>query len=428
MEPVELQLEALGKGGEAIARLDGRVVLVDRGVPGDRVRVALREAEGRTLRGRVLELCEPSPERVAPACPIVERCGGCRWMAASAPLQARSKAQLLRDALERLGGLDLSAVEVRPLVSASPALGYRRRARLHVRKGRVGFLQEGSHELVEVQSCAVLEPTLDRALTRLPAALREAGLLAKASELDLVCDGDRWSFGIDVERLSGAVRSKLEAVVRTVGAEGAVVLERQPKARPQLLGRPTLGALRPDVFAQVNGASNEVLVAHALELLKPQPGEALLELFCGAGNFTLPLLAAGSSVVGIDSAGPALGLLRSRADAAGHGAALRFVEGDGLGRAKALAEEGRRFDALLLDPPRSGCSGLAPVLHRLGVQRVLYVSCDPATLARDLRELSDIGFRLRVVEPHDLFPQTPHVEAIALLERSPAASAPKGGG
>jgi 23S rRNA (uracil1939-C5)-methyltransferase len=208
----------------------------------------------------------------------------------------------------------------------------------------------------------------------------------------------------------------VEKLVAQVGARGAVL--RIDKVAPLLIGKPVLGTLRPDVFAQVNAASNALLVAAAMERLRPAGGLRVLELYCGSGNFTLPAMAAGAQVVAVESAGPALGLLRDAAEKRGLRGQLRIMEGDALKLSQALAGEGQRFEACLLDPPRAGASGLGPSLRALGVERVVYVSCDPATLARDVGELRGAGFKAVWAQPFDLFPQTPHVEGLVLLEKS----------
>jgi 23S rRNA (uracil1939-C5)-methyltransferase len=182
---------------------------------------------------------------------------------------------------------------------------------------------------------------------------------------------------------------------------------------------PTAGTARsrPDVFQQANRGANARLVAAALGLLAPD-GEDVLELFCGAGNFTAPLAARARSVAAVEVQGPALELARADLAAAGN---VRFFAGDALALARAFARErgpgARRFGAVLLDPPREGARGLGPALRDLDAPRAVYVSCDPATFARDLRGCVEAGYRVDAVQPVDLFPQTHHVEAVGLVVR-----------
>jgi 23S rRNA (uracil1939-C5)-methyltransferase len=174
-----------------------------------------------------------------------------------------------------------------------------------------------------------------------------------------------------------------------------------------------LARSRPDVFQQANRPANARLVRDTLDLLRPD-GLDVLELFCGAGNFTGPLAGRAASVSAVEGQGPALDL--ARADLGGQN--VRFFAGDALALASALAREGRRFGAVLLDPPRDGMKGLGSLLRDLAVPRAVYVSCDPATLARDLKGVLLAGYRIEAVQPVDMFPQTHHVEAVVLLEQA----------
>lgn len=417
MARVELTIEALAHGGDALAHHDGRIVFVDRGAPGDRVTVELTERPGeRVLHGRLVEVVQPGDSRVEPVCPVADRCGGCRWMHVAPSAQTFAKERIFYDALERIGRVPRASLDAQPIVAAASQLGYRRRATLHLRRERLGYLREKTHELVEITGCPVLEPVLDEAVRALPEALTAGGLLQRVKDIDLVCAGKSWSLALHVDKLTGAVRERAEQLVRKLGAKGAVLIA--DGLAPVMLGKPVVGGLRPDVFAQVNAGSNAALVEAAVGQLEPRDGQRVLELFCGSGNFTLPVAEKGAQVVAVEGAGPALGLLRDAANARGLASKVRVVEGDALGRARALASDGQRFDAILLDPPRSGCSGLAPVAHAVGARRIVYVSCDPATLARDVAELRDAGFTPRWARPFDLFPNTPHVEGMVRLERA----------
>jgi 23S rRNA (uracil1939-C5)-methyltransferase len=215
-----------------------------------------------------------------------------------------------------------------------------------------------------------------------------------------------------VPTLAGLVLACQGAPVTVVGAP-ALRHERVP-------GRPAAGlaSSRPDIFQQANRAANALLVELALDLLRPD-GQRVLELYCGSGNFTGPLAARAAEVAAVELQGPALEL--ARADLAGTG--TRFYAGDALKLALALARErqegGNEFTRALLDPPRDGAKGIGPALWALGVTRAVYVSCDPATLARDLRGCLEAGFRIEAVQPLDLFPQTHHIETVALLTAVP---------
>ncbi|HEX9289558.1 MAG TPA: methyltransferase domain-containing protein, partial [Anaeromyxobacteraceae bacterium] len=232
----------------------------------------------------------------------------------------------------------------------------------------------------------------------------------------------------------GAVsRDRAEALLAALQPLAGVVLSAEGAA-PVLAGAPVLRherhpgdpaaglqRSRPDVFQQANRGANALLVETALGLLRPD-GEDVLELFCGAGNFTLPLAARARSVHAVEVQGPSLELARKDAEeAAALRDRIRFFAGDALALARAFAREtgpqARRFGAALLDPPREGARGIGPALRDLGVPRAVYVSCDPATLARDLAACVEAGFRVEAVQAVDMFPQTHHVEGVALLSR-----------
>jgi len=226
---------------------------------------------------------------------------------------------------------------------------------------------------------------------------------------------------------TAAARARAEALLAAVpalaglilrGPEGPAALVGAPVLRlARVPGRPEAGLqrTRPDVFQQANRAANAVLVETALGLLRPD-AEDVLELHCGAGNFTVPLAARARSVAAVEVQGPALDLARE--DLAG-APNVRFFAGDALKLALALARErgpsARRFGAVLLDPPREGSKGIGPALRELAAPRAVYVSCDPATLARDVRACVEAGYRAAAVQPVDMFPQTHHVEGVVLL-------------
>ncbi len=289
-----------------------------------------------------------------------------------------------------------------------------------------------SHDLVEVDSCALLHPALDALLQRVRAAI-VAQPIHGATGIEAVIGADgRGSLLVEVdapparkvlarvEKLCGEIEGLAGVVLRggevERGALAPVVFGDPVVTRPAAAAEGYALQLRADVFAQANAAGNERLVAQALAWLSPTPAEHALELFSGAGNFTLPLSLAARRVTAIEVAGPAL-QLASRALAAAKRTNVRLVTGDATKLLEGLAAEGATFEVALLDPPRTGARGVAVALAATGVQRIVYVSCDPATLARDLKELAGHGFVVTHAQPFDLFPQTPHVEGLVRLQR-----------
>lgn len=426
-----LTVESLAAGGDGIGRLSGRVVFVEGVAPGDVVEVELFEERERSARARVVRRLSDSRERVNPGCPHASTCGGCHWLHVSPGAQARAKEQLFWDALERIGGIPASALEARPLVPSPSELRYRRRARLHLGSGRLGYRARSSHALVEPTECRLLEPRLEAALLRLQEALAREGAVPRCTDISIACDAARVTAAFHVDQVLPAGLARAERVVQVAGLDGAVVAPPSPEGGPaRAIGNPLLSEEAPfaaparidgraDLFAQANRGANERLVALALEGLKLKEGAParLLELYSGAGNFTFAAARRGAQVTAVESSSEALDFARRSAREAAVQSA-RFILGEALGVASGLSREGQRYDALLLNPPRAGAKGLGRTAAALGVQRVVYVSCDPATLARDARDLCACGFRCVWGAPVDMFPQTCHVEGVLVLERA----------
>lgn len=439
-----LHIEALVHGGEGLARHQGRVCFVRGAAPGDRVEAEVLADEGRFLRARAVRLIEAGPARVEAPCPLVDACGGCPLQHTSEAAQREEKARLLADALERTGGLARGSFELLPLVPSPAQLRYRRRARLHRAQGgawgfagAVGeaFDEEGralSGGVVPVPECLLFEPALQGLYARVREAAAALGGLPGVADLGL----DTSSAGAGAVDLrtegpaSPALHKRAEALLARVKGLRGIALG--PMGAPALLGRPVLadepaaGARarlrsRPDLFAQANRAAVPLLQRAALEALGAAREGRVLELFCGAGTLTLPLLEAGATVLGVEGAGPSLQLLRASAEEAGLAARLRVVAGDAAQSAARLVEAGEAYDAVLLDPPRTGAAEAARALRAVKAPRLVYVSCDAPTLARDARLLAEGGWRLARAQALDLFPQTAHFETVALFVRAGAA-------
>jgi len=385
-ELLELRIDALAAGGDGVGRApDGRVVFVPFAAPGDRARVRVTERHRRFARGRLDEVLAPGPARREPVCPVFGTCGGCTWQHLDYAAQVEAKRGILRDALERLGGLRLAAApEVRP---APAPYAYRGRARVLLNRGRVGFRRRRSHRLCETARCPVLVPALERAL----------GELAERAPRHHPQAVGEWEL--------------------VAGAEGAVRVT--PLARP-LPRSPRLALavgderleVSPGVFVQAHPALHSALARTVHE--RAGRGDTAVELFCGAGFFTLGLARRFARVVAVESEGRAVADLRRNLEAAG----LANVEVRGGRAERVLGAVPGPVDAMVLDPPRTGLPrGCVEAVAARAPARVVYVSCAPDTLARDLARLVACGYALTRVEGLDLFPQTPHLEAVATLER-----------
>jgi 23S rRNA (uracil1939-C5)-methyltransferase len=439
----ELTIDDLAPGGEGVGRAGARPVFVPYAAPGDRVAAEVPPGEG-PAHAALLEVLAPGAARLVPPCPhfpppepgapadvqAARACGGCEWQHVRYEAQLAAKERTVVEALRRIGRLEPGAYPLAPILRSPAPLRYRARAKLHLDRGgrRLVFFRRRSHAPVAIEACLLLEPGLEALRAALGPALVDARLLPREVSLEWSALEGRGSALLAIEPTAAAA-ARAEALVRAVPALAGLVL-RGEEGPPAIVGTPVLklardparpeaGAqrTRPDVFQQANRGANAALVTAALDLLRPE-GEDVLELYCGAGNFTGPLAACARAVAAVEVQGPALDLARDDLAAAGN---VRFFAGDALKLAAALAAErgpgARRFGAALLDPPREGAKGLGRALRDLGVGRAVYVSCDPATLARDVRGCLEAGFRVRAVQPVDMFPQTHHVEAVVALER-----------
>lgn len=420
---VELTVERLGQLGEGVGHFKERTVFIPGAFPGERVEVALEEG-GKVLRGEVRRILQPSPERRPSTCCMGASCGGCDWIELAEPAQRRAKQEILLSTLEHLGRISRDDLTVRPLLAASPDFGYRRRAVLHFRKGKLGFFARRSHEHRAVEHCGALVDPLSTLPGRLGAHLKP--LAADAEEVHLLAEGEAVAFAVF---LTGAVASRhvqaSEAAVRALRVKGAVLVPREGSVR--LVGKPVLRSdnplrpevplyLRPDAFSQAHAGGNQGLVGAAVMDLASREADRVLELYAGNGNFTFALAALSATVTAVESSRVSLELAQRSAQE-GQVRNVRFIQGDAGKVCEGLAKEGRAFELLLADPPRTGAPGLARWARALGVRRVVYVACDPASLARDAASLSGEGYAPVSVQGVDMFPQTHHIEAVMTFAR-----------
>lgn len=411
----EWNVERLIPGGEGFLKLpDGRAAFVPGGMPGDVVRPDRLTKKKSWVRARAWELVRPSPDRVAPGCPHHAICGGCDWMVLPYAKQLEHKAGLLREALTRTGGLsELPDFEVQP---SPQALGYRSRLRLHVSDRRLGFHGRGSHKLAAVDSCLVASSELNAALSRVQRVLeREAHALDGVREVELRGGAPRTLLRLVMEDGKGDVDElrrllpELELVVAGSRADRSWMQRWSLDAKSEL-------AAPAAAFTQVNWAVNRQLIASVVAGAVARELSSFCDLYCGAGNFTLPLLGAGLSGVGVEKSQAAIDAARDQA--LRQGLEVELHADDVARQARRWAAQRRSWDLLLLDPPRSGARDVLPDALPLTRRWLSMVSCDPVTLARDVRWLLGAGFQLRELQAFDMFPQTHHVETLVWLEKA----------
>ncbi len=431
VEPVVVEVTDLAHDGRGVGRVDGKAVFVHGALPGERVSARLIDRSRKFDEAVTEQVLEASVERVDPECPWFDRCGGCALQHLAPAAQLKWKHKRLVDNLERLG-------EVCPETWLEPIADqpwfYRRRARLSARwvKGKervlVGFREPQGRFVADVGDCRVLHPAFSDRLASLSALLGELSVANAVPQIEIAA-GDQGSAIVirhldplepaDLERLRQW--SERESVAVYLQAKGPDTVFRLNPAEHQLEYRLndqdlTL-AFHPQQFVQVNARINQRLINQALVLLDLQGHERVLDLFCGLGNFSLPLARHAGHVTGVEGLSE---LVESaRVNALNNG--IGNVEFDVADLASDVSERPwyrAGFDAVLIDPPRSGAFEILPLVAGSGARRVVYVSCNPATLARDAGELvRRHGFILKQAGIADMFPHTAHVESIALFEK-----------
>ncbi|WP_373185493.1 23S rRNA (uracil(1939)-C(5))-methyltransferase RlmD [Halopseudomonas sp.] len=429
---IEVELQRHSHDGRGIGRWQGRTVFVDGGLAGEQVTARVLKARSKLIETRVDKVLQASDERVQPACRHAALCGGCSLQHMPHAMQLQVKQQALAQQLEHFAGIE-PGQWMPPLLG--PAYAYRQRTRLAVRWDRkharleVGYRERFSSDLVEVTQCPILVPELEALVQALGPVLGELDGRAGLGHVELIAAQMPVMLVRHMQPLSSADLESLRALAQQHGAECWL----QPGDVDTLHCISGIGTVpaytladqalqlefAPGDFIQVNASVNQQMINQALQWLAPQPGERILDLFCGVGNFSLPLARAGALVTGIEGDGEMVA--RARRNAENNNLhSPHFLQADLSNHLDGhwLADG---CDAALLDPPRDGAELLVHKLAQLRVSRILYVSCNPATLARDAGILAAQGYRLEKVGVMDMFAQTAHVEAMALFVRGTSA-------
>ncbi len=442
----EARVETFSHDGRGVARIGGKATFIEGALPGETVRFRYLSRHKNYDSGRLVEVVTPSPDRVTPPCPHFGTCGGCSLQYMTPEAQLAAKQQVLVEQLERLGKVKPDTW-LAPL--SGPAWGYRRRARLGVRrvpsKGGVlvGFREKRKSFIANIGSCAVLMPQVSALLPalrqlitglscpdRIPQVEVAVGDTATAlvfRHLVPLTENDRTQLrgfgeqhGLQIHLQPHGPES-LEAVwPEKCAMNGAVTEPRMQNPAPLYYRLPEFHVairFRPTDFIQVNAELNIVMVHQALKLLELKPEDRVLDLFSGLGNFTLPLARRAAQVLGIEA--DAELIEGARANAARNGLNnVEFRAGNLYDEAGPAPWAGYTFNKILLDPPRSGAIEAIKRLAEPLPERIVYVSCYPATLARDAEYLVRVlGYRLVAAGAMDMFPHTSHVESMALFVR-----------
>ncbi|MFJ5296904.1 23S rRNA (uracil(1939)-C(5))-methyltransferase RlmD [Pseudomonas sp. NPDC088368] len=422
-----LSIERLANDGRGIGFVEGRTWFVAGSLAGEEVEARVLGAHGKVVEARTERVFHASPLRRPAPCKHFGRCGGCSVQQMPHDEQLALKQRMLAEQLSRVAGVE-------PEEWAAPLTGdefaYRRRARVAVRwdaKGKqleVGFRAASSQDIIAIDECPVLVQALQPIMTALPAMLRSLSKPQALGHVELFSGSANAVLLRHTAPLAEKDLDTLKAFCDTHGAQLWLHGEGEPQpADPAAQLGFHLGpwnlelAYRPGDFVQVNAQVNEAMIAQALSWLAPRSDERVLDLFCGLGNFALPLAQITREVVAVE--GVDVMVRRAAENAASNDLHnVKFYQADlsqPLDKAPWAAEG---FSAVLLDPPRDGAFEVVGKLRKLGAERLVYVSCNPATLARDTVELIRQGYRLKRAGILDMFPQTAHVEAMALFEAS----------
>ena len=431
-EPVRCVVETLSHDGRGIARDNGKAQFVDGALPGETVMAKFISTRSKFDELRAVEVLETDDARITPPCNFADLCGGCSLQHMSGDAQIRFKEDTLREHFAHFGGIEPEEW-VAPM--RSPALGYRRKARLGVKyvpareSVLVGFREKRNSFLTDIDRCVVLDPRIGDRITPLRELLHGMDAYRRIPQVEVACGDDSAAMIFrNMDPLSDSDRQGLIEF----GQAHELHIYLQPKG-PDTVHRiwPESGEERlsygmeefdltmkfhPMDFTQVNVDINRNMVHRAVEWLDIQPGERVLDLFCGLGNFTLPLARRAGQVVGVE--GDDAMVVRGRENAELNGLSNVAFHGADLHAdftAQPWAAEG--FDKILIDPPRSGAQEVCEYLTAFGAKRIVYVSCNPATLARDAGVMVRNGYRLVRAGVMDMFPHTTHVESMAMFER-----------
>ena len=418
---LRVEIERLAFGGSGIARKDGKVYFVKGGLPHDIVDIRVTNDRGNFAEAVIDEIAEPSRERVEPPCPVFSLCGGCQLQNLIYPAQLREKENILRETLQRIGGI--GDVVVEPMFPSPSEYGYRRRVLLSAwySSGRwnVGYYREMSKSNIKIESCPIADGVINKAISRISDVLSSIGEPRYPLEkIFLSSDGEKAYITL-VPRFrvgSGSLRSLAKHLRRHEETENVSVTGKDEVEFGLSLPGYTL-LTSPSVFTQSNAPVNEALIGTVLDWAGLKGTETVLDLYSGAGNFSIPLAVSSKQVISVKINKKSVALAKKSAELNGLNNIIFHI---------APSEEYMRdadpgagpVDIVLLDPPREGAKEAVAGVARFSPKKVIYVSCDPSTLARDIRIFGDSGYKLVRVKPFDMFPETYHIESVSLLTRS----------
>ena len=424
-EEIALSIDNLGINGEGVGRFQGFTLFVEGALPGETVHAAIQETRTTFARAEVVQVITASPHRVKPPCPLFSRCGGCQLMHLAYPQQLEAKRKRVVDALERIGKLKS---EVLPCLSSPQPLGYRNKIQLPVGpNNQLGLYSRNTHNLVEIEQCLIHCPLGEKVLHHIQQILKTFPPLTDLKHILIKTAVNTEEVLVVLVTKGRSVPSNLAEQIQAAPGVKGVIQNINPLEKNVILGREfrtlvgegsieeTLCGLyfkvSPASFFQVNPAQAEALYQKVVELAQLTGKETVLDSYCGVGTLALICAKGAKEVIGIESVSEAIADAKENAQR-NQIKNARFICGKAEEKISLLST----IDVAIVNPPRKGCDLV--FLEKMAEkrpQRIIYVSCDPATLARDLQILTQKGYRLETVQPFDMFPQTMHVECVAAL-------------
>jgi len=430
--PVRAAISSLTHDGRGVAHIDVKAVFIDAALPGEEVEFLYTEIRRDYAEGRVIKVLKPSEHRVEPLCPHFDICGGCSFQHVDSATQIQIKQGLLEEQFKRIGKITIPELW-KPLTGSH--WGYRRKARMGVKyvakKNRVlvGFREKRHPYLAEMDNCVVMHPTVGTRLVALGEMIQGLSIREKIPQIEVAIGDEQCVLSVrvlepptaaDQERMRAFGKAhNLTLCLQSKGPDTIVPLEGEPEVIPTY-SLPDHGIefqFRPAMFTQVNYEINRLMVNRVLSTLNLTKADTVLDLFCGLGNFTLPLAKYAGLVVGVEGDLP---LVKHARENASHNG-IENADFYASDLSKDISDQpwaNRKYNKILLDPSRAGASEVLHYFKQWQPEQIVYVSCNPSTLARDAGILvNDLGYKLVKAGVMDMFPQTGHVESIALFER-----------
>ncbi len=421
VEPIEVVVEKLVYGGKGLARHNGLTLFIPGVIPGEKVAVEIRKKRKGFAETELIEIIRPSPDRMIPHCKGEVECAGAQWPFIPYPLQLRIKEEILLETLKKIGNVEPKYIL--PIIPSPVTEHYRLRVQFNVRyrEGRpiIGFFREGTHHLIEIKNGFLLHPLINRTLDSIRKVADKLPPL-KEIHMNVSHEGEVLIlFLIDLESpptlepIFETLREEIREIVGIIGYAG--------RKKYEVLGKNFLVLKLNDLtfqstegnFFQVNWEQNKNMIISLFHLAELKGNEMVFDLYSGIGNFSLPLAKKAEKVIGIESGYSASEDARKNARANGI-KNIEFICDDVRKGLKGLLEKKERADLIVLDPPRAGAT--RKIIDRviaLSPEKILYVSCNPTTLARDIEMIKEGGYFLNRLQPIDMFPHTYHIEAIA---------------